>query len=259
MIPIYFINLKRSQQRHKFMKSQLQRFEHKRIEAIDYLNEHNIIKYDSNNKTEKKFLACLSSHLYAIKTAYDDNLNEVIISEDDIDLQSIYFLIYDKLDCFLKQTCDDCHVIQLHSCKTPLYKNTIIKHQELSLQKKKLQYWGCTFYYIKRKGMEQIMSMYKNDVFDLTPFKTYPLLSDVIIYSICKTKILNVPCVNIVNPTTNESTLQTERNLKYIQHPGFSFVNSFKNIFINKFLDYDTKDNTSNMENKDTTTKSDES
>ena len=82
---IYFINMDRSVTRNKNMLKQLQEnnLKYKRILAIDYKNNDQLKAYIKNsNKTEKKFLACCASHFKAIKTAYEDNLNDILTKND---------------------------------------------------------------------------------------------------------------------------------------------------------------------------------
>ena len=109
-INIYYINLSNSRERNARMQEQFKHmdpiFTSKRVEGIDGnvvdLNQYILINEDyykqSNlhdngsipNEFKKRQIACLASHLYAIKEAYDNSLNEVIITEDDINLKILH-------------------------------------------------------------------------------------------------------------------------------------------------------------------------
>ena len=89
-----------------------------RISAIDGKND-NLEKYShlvSNRYSNKKTVfACLLSHLNAIKQAYQNNLQQVIILEDDVDL-TIYKETYQKVNYLLDNiNKTDIDIIQLFS------------------------------------------------------------------------------------------------------------------------------------------------
>ena len=99
-IPIFIINLKRSIKRKKFMIAQ---FDHSEIrpafiEAIDgqylknttngsftFSNGNSLQFYqDISSKESKSELACLLSHIVAIRKAYDSGQEAALIMEDDV-------------------------------------------------------------------------------------------------------------------------------------------------------------------------------
>jgi GR25 family glycosyltransferase involved in LPS biosynthesis len=100
-IPIYYINLDKSPERDEFMKNQFKRYgikNYKRVQAINGTNIKQSIKQFAkkhtykvngisfwNNYTNLKHneLACTLSHLNAIRTAYQDGHDMVLITEDD--------------------------------------------------------------------------------------------------------------------------------------------------------------------------------
>ena len=97
-IPIYYINLEKSTERNDNMIAQLKNYNYTRFPAID--TNHIIFKkYNDLDKSkyiyDSRKLACLLSHLYAIKKAYDNNLKNIIIFEDDVDL-TIFNQVYHK-------------------------------------------------------------------------------------------------------------------------------------------------------------------
>ena len=97
----YYINLDKSPERNEFMQNQFKKYgitNYKRLKAIDGSNikqsiekfsKKHIYKVDGisfwNNYTNLKQneLACTLSHLNAIRTAYQDNHEVVLITEDD--------------------------------------------------------------------------------------------------------------------------------------------------------------------------------
>ena len=130
---IYYINLKRSPDRNKYMKQYFEKYNIKatRIEAVDgtlfddknyikklstllnipieKLNKDYFLKKSNFNCLEKeeKFImtrvGCMLSHYLAIKTAYDNNLDNILILEDDIiineDLNKWYNSINIDFEC----------------------------------------------------------------------------------------------------------------------------------------------------------------
>ena len=103
-IPVYCINLKRSNKRKKIMRQQFMshNIQYKFINAIDGNNVTNTkegkvqgIKYKNISILSEKYIkgtggtlkycmACFFSHVKAIKQAYDDKCKACIIMEDDI-------------------------------------------------------------------------------------------------------------------------------------------------------------------------------
>lgn len=85
-IPVYYINMNRSTDRRSWMESQIKRFHIDQVErvievegradpSVDY-----VCTFDNLSSSE---IGCTLSHLRAIKLAYDRNLSEVLIVEDD--------------------------------------------------------------------------------------------------------------------------------------------------------------------------------
>lgn len=87
-IPVYYINLQRSVERENYMQEQIKKYNITnvtRIEAIDGKKLNNKIEYTSDfNELTNNEVACTLSHLSAIKRAYDNDLSEVLIVEDDV-------------------------------------------------------------------------------------------------------------------------------------------------------------------------------
>lgn len=87
-IPIFWINLERSERRRSIMQTELDRYNlnHTRIEAVDGnnidLEEYNK-NYTINEKMNKYEIACALSHMKVIKHCYDQGLEYALILEDD--------------------------------------------------------------------------------------------------------------------------------------------------------------------------------
>ena len=95
-INIYWINLERAQHRKEKMLNLFQEHNltHKRIEAIDGLkiNENEIkSQYKVNEKMNVFEIACALTHLKAIQDAYDNNLENVLIFEDDVNFEYLKY------------------------------------------------------------------------------------------------------------------------------------------------------------------------
>ena len=155
-INIYYINLSKSIERNTRIQEQLKHmdpiFTSKRVEGIDGnvadLNQYILINDDyykqsilhDNASIPKEFkkrqIACLTSHLYAIKEAYDNSLNNVIIIEDDINLKILNFT-YKRL-IHLQEQNPDVDAIQLYSSSNAIIQKYInsIKQENLCLIEK---------------------------------------------------------------------------------------------------------------------------
>jgi GR25 family glycosyltransferase involved in LPS biosynthesis len=94
-MPIYFINLERSMDRKNHMLQELQSAGLSKLATrIDGVDGKNMISTESGTLNEVTYrnsfpnmapeICCTLSHLKAIKTAYDEGLEEVLIVEDDV-------------------------------------------------------------------------------------------------------------------------------------------------------------------------------
>ena len=218
-VPIYYINLDRSPQRKKFMEHQFEHYNitnYKRISGVDGKQLNNILKDNINGSSftnnypdlTKNEVGCLLSHLKAIKTAYNNNLQEVLILEDDCSLDLMFFWEDDKITSLLnKLNKPDWEIFQLYTG------NCIdFNFKKCTLQTGKKDCWGCVAYLINRKGMEKIINFIKtnnqNEIilgkyFNNNLFPTRGQ-SDVFLYQIAKTYYLDTPLFY-----TNNSNLQS--------------------------------------------------
>ena len=192
-----------------------------RISAIDGKND-NLEKYShlvSNRYSNKKtVLACLLSHLNAIKQAYQNNLQQVIILEDDVDL-TIYKETYQKVNYLLDNiNKTDIDIIQLFSINCKVYPTNYHSGIKMELIERNNTYWGCQAYLVTYSGMRKIIELYdiENQRFNFP--SDIPLIADFFIYQYLNTKFLNVPIVGlqpIKNYTsTLDSDIQTQLNME---------------------------------------------
>lgn len=180
-IPIYYINLEKSIERKKKLENNLKKWNiqnYQRINAVygkdyyieDQLMEDNMtipdidIPFQLNmEKYQGSFtpgeLGCTLSHIKAIKTAYEENKNNIVmICEDDISFDLLPFWKYsiDELcDYVTKEIDPDWEIISLYSM-TLDYSD---KPKVLPIH----HFQGTISYLINRKGMENILSKLWNE------------------------------------------------------------------------------------------------
>lgn len=246
---ILYINLARTVDRKLYMENQFKNTSISaiRIDAVDYTipgQIERVMKIPKHHNTERKFLAITASHLKAIHTAHTLNLEQVIISEDDIDY-NFFLNEYEPISAFFKCKLTQCELIQLHSSSTlaieRLYKPYLNKPlQCIDKNFDNMHFWGATSYLITKKGISKIMRLYnkKKARFELDTFlQTYnnklPCLSDMLLYLICKSKILTIPLVNISQPHVLPSTVQNDTHVNILHTPGYNFIKKSSLAFSN--------------------------
>ena len=150
------------------------------------------------------------SHLYCIKKAYENNLDNIIIFEDDLDL-TIFNQVYYKITN-LFHNLENIEILQLFTSSENYY-NNISNTTKLTISNRDYCCWGCCGYIVNYNGMKKIMNLYdyNDDKFNITNYNNY-LLSDVLIYDICHTSILNLPIINLKLSSILPSTLDNDCN-----------------------------------------------
>lgn len=236
---IYYINLAKSTDRNDIMINQLQKYNYKRIEAYNRENYMEYVKINPLPYNKPNTNACIASHLLAIKTAYDDGLEEVLIMEDDINLE-ILDKTWEELQLIWNSHKDDMDILQIHSSSIFAIENLyidVLKKGVMKIVNKDNsnigQLWGCTGYIIHRSGMERVMQFYNQNeqIFDITSYKGFNV-SDVYIYTICNSKIINLPFINIFDPIKINSNIQTQEHLIHFQEQPYKFIEQYKQYFI---------------------------
>jgi GR25 family glycosyltransferase involved in LPS biosynthesis len=168
-IPIYYINLDRSEDRNKLINKQFDKYNITnvtRIQAIDgkELNMNNICKeYKLHKNLNKYTTACTLSHIKAVKKAYEDGCDLALIMEDDCNFD--YLKYKNQTIKELVLTNPKYNIFQLGYCTSKiscLKSNNIVTtgHQ-----------WGTICYVVTREGMENIIKLSNIYVADVSIYE----------------------------------------------------------------------------------------
>ena len=220
----YYINLESSIKRNNQMLKQFELIPHlnyKKIQAcnINNYNDFIITPFKKPIKKQKYDFAILASHLKAIKTAYDNKLNQVLILEDDIDL-NILRHTFDEFKKITSENINSIDIIQLHISNWKKYNFS----DKLFLKKRyNSRYdWSCCAYIINKSGMKKIIDKYYN--YNINKFEIKikkGLVSDELIYNSVNTLKTSLPFVNINNPLIYPSTHFCEEHELIFHMPGY--------------------------------------
>jgi len=197
-IPIFWINLERSNIRRNRLLSELDKYNlnHTRIEAVDGNNidlEEYSKNYNINEKMNKYEIACTLSHVKAIKHSYDQGLEYALILEDDANFDYFPYKTDTLLELLEELKTIDGECLQLASIiprkQFPIYKNKF----ENKKMFKTSSAGGTQSYLITRNGMKKMLDHFENikklEVADIyiysvtnnfitTPFFSYPFLKN---------------------------------------------------------------------------------
>ena len=241
---IYYINLAISTDRNTVMLTQLQKYNYKRIEAYNGENYMEYVKINYHPQNKPNTNACIASHLLAIKTAYDNGLEEVLVIEDDINLE-ILDKTWEELQLIWNSHKDNTDILQIHSASgfaiQHLYID-VLQNGQMKIVDKVGDYlncWGTTGYIIHRSGMERFIQFYNNNeqMFDMTSYKGVNV-ADVMLYVACITKIINLPFINIFNPVEVTSTIQSNLHIELAQEQPYKFIEQYKQHFLTIIKDH---------------------
>ena len=216
-IPIYYINLDRSIDRKNNVEYQFKKFKIKnytRVSGIDGKNIKNNFKdivqgisFINNYKDGllNSEIGCILSHIKAIEQAYNGNCEEVLILEDDVSLDLMYFWNKNLSDT-IKDAPNDWEIIQLYTnfCTDLTSKNKFSLYKYTDENK-----CSCSVaYLINKKGMKNILNTVKDKYNNIVlgtyiNNKLYPVKghADIFLYFIAKTYYTNIPLFypNILN------------------------------------------------------------
>lgn len=227
LLPVLYINLKRSPERNDQMIKQFKKYNihnFHRIEGIDGKKIHidkgsvdditykqvnllskinNISKkdidyysYHSDEYLSPGELGCLLSHLKAIRYAYLNSLGTVLILEDDASLELMEKWKYD-IPSLIKNIPLDWKIIQLMHLKN-INVNDLYKKGEIK--------WSCTGYLINSDGQKIICNELKN----ILEIKGRNFVADEYIYNIVKDfYVINLPYI-VPDNTKLKSTIRTD-------------------------------------------------
>ena len=221
--PILYINLDRSNDRKINIESQMNKYNiknYQRIQAVDGREIKNIregkmndVRYINNYKVgSKSELACVLSHLKAIKYAYENNYDTVLIVEDDCSFELMDKWKYDLPTIVNDKTPKDWEIIQLYFSK-----NCISGIEDKIIKRNNQECYGAVAYLINKKGMEVVLkNSYINGIFTLGKIINgviYPerIVSDYFIYRISKHVYLYAFPLFITNNEILESTIHPEK------------------------------------------------
>jgi len=269
-IPFFYINLKRSPERKKFMEDQLNRYNvgsYTRVDAIDskllefkntptsvlvktaccdslICNCEKVTCINNYNRLTNNEVACTLSHLKAIYIAYNMNYEKVVIVEDDADISLSKLWDY-KLSEICDRAPEDWEIIQLYNNCSPRSSNMFIPYNF------KEECWGAVAYIINRKGMKAILdhSLYpnvilgykkntdKDNIIKGRDMNMFPHMgvADSYLYEIANTYVLNKSIIFPNNYTNNmTSTLGTTLDTSNIRD---NYAMKSSNEIISSFID----------------------
>lgn len=192
-IPIFWINLERSESRRNNMQDILDKclLQHTRIEAIDGNNiclEEYKEKYNINEKMNKYEVACALSHMKTIKYCYDEGLEYALVLEDDATFEYFPYKTHtilellDQLKAQQGETLQLANIINKKVFLTLRFKTPLLQINNIA---------GAQSYLITRKGMEKVLHYFETTknihvsefmIFNITknyitpPYFSYPFL-----------------------------------------------------------------------------------
>jgi len=168
-IPKYYINLNRSKDRKSNIEKEIKKYNIKNIERIEAFDGRNITnlregeiqgyKYINNSKKNnntKSELAITMSHLKAIKKAFNNNYDNVIIMEDDIEF---FLLSHSSIDFQenLNSLPSDCDILLLAHQHSEEFKIISKKEKEVRV--------SGVCYLVTKRGMEKLSKYLDNQTF----------------------------------------------------------------------------------------------
>ena len=242
-IPIYYINLKRSPKRKKFMEKQFKLYNlpFTRIEGVDgktlngkkgplennlyYINNYKVV--DWKNNKNMNILGCTLSHLKAIITAYENGDDMALIFEDDISLSLCPFW-KKSLQNQIKKLPKNWGAFNLSTNR-----KECLKSKKKILSYEHFKCCNCAAYIVNRKGMNDILKgLYKFDNKSgfITLDKKDPrnvsldrhLISDWFIYNRTNSYTYNDIPIFFQYNVDNLSTIHKKKSIQIGQHNWMS-------------------------------------
>jgi GR25 family glycosyltransferase involved in LPS biosynthesis len=194
-IPIFWINLERALERRNKMNELFLQYDlqAERIDAIDgnniNLDEYKQ-NYNLNSRMSKYEIACTLSHLKAIKTCYEKNLDYALILEDDITFDyfdykkdTLKFLL-EELGKVNGECIQLCNIVNKKIFSNYATSEKLLIKSDLD---------GAAAYLITKNGMKKVLDNIENNkvidisehmIFRITnnyivkPYFSYPFLRD---------------------------------------------------------------------------------
>jgi len=249
-IPVYYINMDKDVERNKWMISQLSKnvstfyrvpgvngklIKNKMMDSIPYNNIFIRFKNDFSELILPE-IGCTLSHLFAIKTAFENGENVAIIMEDDIYID-ITNILYTKIEELVQNGPKDWEIIQLVHIYSYILNKPVKKLDKYTyhLHKKgKYEYSACA-YVINRKGMETILKKVGSNPFYLQKTLSHYGVADSLIYDSVSTFIINPSIVTPCNIDL-DSTIHTDHTDGHIDLTRHILDEHKDEIFPNKFV-----------------------
>ena len=232
---LFYINMDKNLDRKYYMEKQLNNIDVKfhRIKGVDGYNIKNMkndyidgIKFKNFfNDMLKGEIGCTLSHLKAIKTAYDYNLDIAIICEDDVFFGTC--TLSPDIEYIISNAPKDWEIIQLITKPCIQINNDDNKY--IKRQKLKNIYNSTACYSINKRGMEKILNYSYNYYKKTFILKNEELTScgssDKYIYDIVNTYSY-FPNIFSLNNIDYDSTIHTDHTDGHIKNTM---------IYLNKF------------------------
>ena len=230
---LFYINMDKNLDRKKNMEDQLKNINvnFHRIKGLDGSNIENGkidgVNFKNNFKNNFDFsnsnMGCTLSHLKAVKTAYDYNLDIAIICEDDVNF--ITCTLNPDIKYIISNSPKDWEIIQLITQPYTQKNNNTDKYVKRHPQ----TYFSTACYAINRIGMKKIIDysyIDKDQTFVLNNTKLTPSgVADYYIYDIVKTYSY-FPNIFSVNNTELESTIHQTHSASHIKN-SLNYLNTF--------------------------------
>ena len=229
---IYWINLKKREDRKKDMEEIFKNNNHIRIEAVDGRNDLNKYKFifNSVNNTRNDNirniqLSCMMSHIKAMKAFISnetDNNPFCFISEDDC--YNKYSTYWKEKHWKLINSGEDIEILQMATTGN-LYNDPSLNPINASAS-------GTSFYMIKRDIAKKIVDMYYKDEF-FYDFSSYTdcIIADSHIWRLGNTKL--IPMLSVSTIDENPSDISVNKD-----HYENEYWESFFKDAIQKYLNF---------------------
>ena len=222
-IPLYYINMDKSEDRKIILEKQLKDLNIKlytRIRAVPgnklksinfgFFDNYTYINYYNDLSVYE--LGCTLSHIIAIKTAKEDNRDIALIIEDDVLFILMPYWPYD-LKSLIDKAPNDWEIIQLFTINGKIGgKNYFIKHDSQTPG------YSTLAYIINRKGMDKILSqtIRKDGALILGSPNSLNGRSDRYLYNLTNTyyitKPIIIPADGILRSTIHENHTDSHIN-----------------------------------------------
>ena len=155
---LFYINMDKSLDRKKYMEDQFKNID-VNFHRIKGLNGNNIengkidgVNFKNNFKLSNSNMGCTLSHLNAVKTAYDHNLDIAIICKDDVNF--ITCTLNPDIKYIINNAPKDWEIIQLI---TNPYKQKNNNTTDKYVKRHSQTYFSTACYAINRIGMKKII------------------------------------------------------------------------------------------------------